>query len=55
MAELRVEGDELVLHLGALEKTEGFHGAIRLPLSAGTTVTAVTAVGAVARAAGAST
>jgi len=41
VAELRVEGDELVLHLGALEKAEGFHGDIRLPLSAVTAVRAV--------------
>jgi hypothetical protein len=34
MAELKVDGNELVLHMHALEKAEGFHGDIRLPLSA---------------------
>jgi hypothetical protein len=34
MAELQPEGDELVLHLQAHEKAEGFHGDIRMPLSA---------------------
>ena len=34
MAELRVEGDELVLELSALEKAEGLHGDIRVPLTA---------------------
>ena len=34
MADLEVEGDELVLHLRAIEKAEGAHGDIRLPLSA---------------------
>jgi hypothetical protein len=34
MAELRVEGADLVLHMSALEKAEGFHRDIRLPLSA---------------------
>ena len=38
MADLRIEGDELVLHMGPLEKTEGFHGDIRVPLSAVTAV-----------------
>ena len=33
MAELLVEGDELVLHMTTLEKAEGFHGDIRVPLS----------------------
>jgi hypothetical protein len=41
MADLHVDGDELVLHLRALEKAEGAHGDIRLPLA---TVTAVRAV-----------
>jgi len=34
VAELHPEGDELVLHLQPREKTEGFHGDIRVPLSA---------------------
>lgn len=34
MAELRVEGDELVLHLSRLEELEGVHGELRVPLSA---------------------
>jgi hypothetical protein len=34
MAELRVEGDDLVLHMHAVEKAEGFHGDIRVPLRA---------------------
>jgi hypothetical protein len=34
MAELVVEGAELVLHMGALEKAEGMHGDIRVPLAA---------------------
>ena len=34
MAELRVEGDTLVLHLTAVEKLEGVHGDLRAPLSA---------------------
>ena len=42
MAELRTDGDQLVLHMHALEKAEGFHGDIRVPLSA---VTAVRFVG----------
>ncbi len=33
MAELRVEGDELVLALSALEKAESIHGDIRVPVS----------------------
>jgi hypothetical protein len=33
MADLRTEGDELVLHLRSMEKAEGFHGDIRVPLS----------------------
>jgi hypothetical protein len=41
VAELRVEGTELVLHMGTLEKAEGFHGDIRVPLGAVTTVRAV--------------
>jgi hypothetical protein len=34
MADLVIEGDELVLHLRAPEKAEGFHGDIRVPLAA---------------------
>jgi len=34
VADLSVEGDELVLHMGALEKAEAVHGDIRVPLSA---------------------
>jgi hypothetical protein len=34
MAELRVEGGDLVLHLTGLEKAEGVHGDLRAPLSA---------------------
>jgi len=34
MAELRVEGGELVLQLSTLEKVEGVHGGLRVPLSA---------------------
>ncbi|MFZ0249417.1 MAG: hypothetical protein WAL61_05690 [Acidimicrobiales bacterium] len=34
MAELQVDGDSLVLHLRALEKAEGAHADIRVPLSA---------------------
>jgi hypothetical protein len=34
LAELRVEGGELVLHLSAAEKAEGVHGDLRVPLSA---------------------
>ena len=33
MAELVVEGEELVLHMTTLEKVEGVHGDIRVPLS----------------------
>lgn len=33
MARLNVEGDELVLDLSGLEKVEGLHGTIRVPLS----------------------
>jgi len=31
MAELSVEGDELVVHLRPIEKVEGMHGDLRLP------------------------
>jgi hypothetical protein len=34
MAELRVEGSELVLHLSGAEKAESVHGDLRAPLSA---------------------
>lgn len=34
MAELNVEGDELVLHLSGVEKVEGVHRDLRAPLSA---------------------
>jgi hypothetical protein len=33
MAELRIAGDQLELHLTAVEKLESVHGDIRLPLS----------------------
>jgi hypothetical protein len=33
MAELSIEGDELVLHLSAAEKLEGAHRDLRAPLS----------------------
>jgi hypothetical protein len=41
MAELRVEADELVLHLSVVEKAEGFHGDIRVPLRCVTDVRVV--------------
>ena len=31
MAELRVDGDELVLRMSGLQKAEGFHGDIGVP------------------------
>ncbi|MGI8492494.1 MAG: hypothetical protein ACR2NJ_07030 [Acidimicrobiales bacterium] len=34
MAEFRIEGDELVLHLRPREKFWAFHGDVRVPLSA---------------------
>ena len=34
MADLRIDGNELVLHLSAAEKLEGVHGDPRAPLSA---------------------
>jgi uncharacterized protein len=34
MAELRIDGNEVVLHLTAAEKIEGVHGDLRAPLSA---------------------
>ncbi len=33
MTRLNVEGDDLVLNLSGLEKIEGFHGDIRVPVS----------------------
>jgi hypothetical protein len=33
MAELRVEGDQLVLHLSGAERVESVHGDLRAPLS----------------------
>jgi hypothetical protein len=33
MAELRIDGGELVLHLTTLEKVEGVHGDLRVPVS----------------------
>jgi hypothetical protein len=41
MADLMVDGNELVLHLHAVEKAEGFHGDIRFPLTAVASVRAV--------------
>ena len=41
VADLRIEGDELVLHLGALEKAEGFHSDIRVPVGSVQAVRAV--------------
>src|SRR6202020_681282 len=34
MADLRIEGNELVLHRSGAEKAEGVHGDLRAPLSA---------------------
>jgi hypothetical protein len=34
MAELQVEGDELVMHLSIAEKLGGVHGDLRVPVSA---------------------
>lgn len=34
MAELRIDGDDLVLSLSGLERVGAFHGSIRAPLSA---------------------
>ncbi len=33
MAELRQEGEELVLHLSAFEKAEAVHGDLRVPMA----------------------
>jgi hypothetical protein len=41
VAELRVEGTDLVLRMGTLEKAESFHGDIRVPLRAVTSVRVV--------------
>jgi hypothetical protein len=41
MAEFTVDGTDLVLHLRAAEKAEGFHRDIRVPLSAVTAVRVV--------------
>ncbi|MFL6048676.1 MAG: hypothetical protein ACJ738_02780 [Gaiellales bacterium] len=41
MAELQIEESELVLHLSSVEKTEGLHGDVRLPLSAVTSARSV--------------
>ena len=41
MAELQIDGTDLVLHLRAMEKAEGAHSDIRVPLSAVTAVRAV--------------
>jgi hypothetical protein len=41
VAELWIDGAELVLHLRAIEKAEGAHGDIRVPLSSVTAVRAV--------------
>jgi hypothetical protein len=41
VADLSVEGDDLVLHMDALEKVEAVHRDIRVPLAAVTAVRAV--------------
>ena len=41
MADLEVDGSELVLHLRGLEKAEAVHGDIRVPLSAVSAVRSV--------------
>lgn len=41
MADLTCSDNELVLHLSAFEKAEGFHGDIRVPLSVVDSVRAV--------------
>lgn len=38
MAELKVEGDELVVHLKKVEKLEAVHGEVRVPLASVTSV-----------------
>ena len=34
MADLRIDGNQLVLHLSGAERVEGVHGDLRVPLSA---------------------
>ena len=41
MAELRIEGDELVLHLDGFERVVGLHRSIRVPVSSITAVDVV--------------
>ena len=41
MAELQIEDSELVLHLSSVEKMEGLHGDVRLPLSSVTSAHSV--------------
>ncbi|HEV2360890.1 MAG TPA: hypothetical protein VGS21_04235 [Acidimicrobiales bacterium] len=41
MAQVLVEGDELVVDMSGLEKVEGFHGDVRVPVSSVTSVRAV--------------
>ena len=41
MAELRVEGADLVLHLTRWQRVIGFHGDLRMPLTSVRSVTAV--------------
>jgi hypothetical protein len=41
VAELQIDNADLVLHLRALEKAEGAHGDIRVPLSSVTAVRSV--------------
>ncbi len=41
MAELRIDGDDLVLHLTPMQKVAGFHADIRVPLTAVRSVTPV--------------
>ena len=43
MAELRIDGNQLVLHLSAAEKLEGVHGDLRAPLSPSSATGAVVA------------
>ena len=41
MAELRIDGTDLVLHMSRVEKVEGMRGDVRVPLAAFTTARAV--------------
>jgi hypothetical protein len=41
MAELQIEDSELVLHLSSIERMEGLHGDVRLPLSSVTSARSV--------------